>query len=116
MEDFKRLEKWWWSPEHPHNYVATHPETGQPAGVGVLLRKAPDAALRFNLTWLVHGESLKTWEGCREGVCFISSLKPLMDKPALGGTLGELSCLYTKEQFLKYCKENRVKLPGLQNA
>jgi len=116
--NFKKLEKWWWSPEHPFKYVAINPESELPSGVGLLMRKSPEAWTRFNLVWAVYGEQLKTWNGAVEGVGLCINLRPKLDRPAEGGTLGELSCLYSQAQFLQYCKKKNIKLglPRLQNT
>jgi hypothetical protein len=67
-------------------------------------------ATRFNVVWSVYGNAMKTWEGSRNAVSLMTLVAPQLSQPAEGGTLGELSCLYTLDQFMRYCREKNVKL------
>jgi hypothetical protein len=106
--NFKQLAKWYWSPKHPTTYTLPHPKGGHPAGIGLLVKKDPSLWPAFNLCWARY--DLSTWAGQEAAVMYATTAKKILERPAEGGTLGELACLLGQEGFTAYCQVHGIKL------
>ena len=110
MKQLEHLYKWYWSPKHPTTYTIAHPEDGRQCGLGTLIKNVEEARPAFNLTWLKFKDRLGTWDGHGQAVMYNLQIRKLLLQPAEGGTLGELSCLLSQDEFLAYCKAKNVKI------
>lgn len=95
--------QFYWGSLHPHLWLVDY--QGGKVGVGRLMAVSYDKLTACNLLQLAHPNMRRSFEDMAIAVsCFHDVYKKAM-KPYKGGTVGEYSCLVSKEQFLKEFKQ-----------